>query len=155
MTPRRWIPVGLLLLLAGVALFALTPGMDRPAAMPAVADTSTAPHRVVATYFHTSYRCASCRKLEAYSQEAIEKGFPAELTDGRLVWRVVNLDDTGNRHFVDEYKLFTKSVILSDLHAGKETRWKNLPRIWELLGDQEAFLRYVREETKTYLAEDL
>ena len=35
--------------------------------------------KVVAYYFHGTRRCANCRKIEAYSHEAIEVGFVKEL----------------------------------------------------------------------------
>lgn len=114
-------------------------------------DSTASAHRVIATYFHTSYRCASCMKIEAYTTEAIMAGFANELKDGRLVWRVVNVEEKGNEHFVEEYKLFTKSVILVDEVDGKQRAWKNLPKVWELLGDKERFVRYIRSETSAYL----
>jgi hypothetical protein len=107
----------------------------------------------IAFYFHTTLRCVSCRKIEAYAQEAIEKGFAAELKDGRLVWKVVNIEEKGNEHFAQDYQLFTKSVILVDQRAASP-RWKNLPKVWELLGDKEAFLRYIQAETRTFLASE-
>lgn len=116
----------------------------------AIADT-TGPHRVLAYYFHTTKRCATCRKIEAYTTEAIATGFPEDLREGRLVFQVVNVDEEGNQHFVKDYKLYTKSVIIVDEAPGKQTAWKNLARIWELTGDKEKFVRYVQEETRAYL----
>jgi hypothetical protein len=116
----------------------------------AVADT-TGPHRVLAYYFHTTQRCATCRRIEAYTNEAIQTGFPEELKDGRLVFRVLNVDEEPNRHFVKDYKLFTKSVIVVDEHSGKETDWKNLQKIWQLTTDKAGFVKYIQEEVRTYL----
>lgn len=117
----------------------------------AVADT-TLSHRVIAYYLHTSYRCASCRKLEAFATEAIQQGFADELKDGRLVFQIVNVEEKGNEHFVQDYKIFTKSVVLVDERSGRQVTWKNLQKVWELLGNKEQFLRYLREETSAYLA---
>jgi hypothetical protein len=119
----------------------------------AAADTTALPHRVTAYYLHTTFRCASCRKIEAFTKEAIETGFADELKDGRLVFRVVNVEEKGNEHFVKDFKIFTKSVVLVDERSGKQIAWKNLPKVWELLGDKEGFLRYIREETRAYLAD--
>jgi hypothetical protein len=52
---------------------------------------------------------------------------------------------------VKDYQLYTKSVVLSDLAAGKELRWKNLPKVWELLNDEAGFVEYVQTETHAYL----
>ena len=48
---------------------------------------------VVVYYFHGNKRCSTCRRLEAYSEEAITGGFASELENGDLVWLVVNTDD--------------------------------------------------------------
>jgi hypothetical protein len=107
--------------------------------------------KVIAYYFHTTFRCPSCKKIEAYSREAIENGFAKELKDGTLEWRVINVEESGNRHFVDDYRLFTKSLILVRLNESKQKEWKNLMKVWELLGNKEAFVRYVQDELRSYL----
>jgi hypothetical protein len=38
----------------------------------------------------------------------------------------------------------------ADIQDGKPTRWKNLERIWELLDDEPAFLRYVETEIRAF-----
>jgi hypothetical protein len=116
-----------------------------------VADT-TGPRRVLAYYFHTTKRCVSCRKIEAYTTEAITTGFAGELKDGRLVFQAVNVDEKENERFVKQYQLFTKTVVLVDERSGKQVAWKSLPKVWELLNDKEAFQRYVQAETRAYLA---
>jgi hypothetical protein len=118
----------------------------------AAADTTARSHRVLAYYFHTTQRCATCRKIEAYTAEAIQAGFPEELKTGRLVFQALNVDEPANKHFLSDYKLFTKSVVLVDEQSGKQIAWKNLPKIWELVGDKDRFTRYVQSETRVYLA---
>ena len=120
-------------------------------AVAAVPDTGRVAHRIIAYYFHGDVRCVSCRKIEAYSREAIEQAFAGELKDGRLDWRVVNLDQEGNQHFTKDYQLFTKSLVLVDEVKGKQVRWKNLEKVWEHLQDKPAFFRYVQDETRAYL----
>jgi len=109
-------------------------------------------HRVIAYYFHTTYRCASCRAIEAYSREAIETAFAEQLKDGRLVWRTVNTEVKGNDHFVKDYNLYTKSLVLVNEVRGKPAQWKNLEKVWQLLQDKTRFLRYVQDETRAYLS---
>jgi len=52
---------------------------------------------------------------------------------------------------VKDYELYTKSVVLSETKNGKEVRWKNLDKVWTLLGDEAAFKKYVRDEVSAYL----
>ncbi|MCD6249147.1 MAG: hypothetical protein J7J98_02285 [candidate division Zixibacteria bacterium] len=119
-------------------------------------DTVTAEltDKVIVYYLHGHRRCATCIKLEAYSKEAIETGFEEELEQGGLEWRVVDYEEEGNEHYADTYALFTKAVILSHISDGQETGWKNLDKIWDLVGDKEKFIEYVKAETKAFLSED-
>jgi hypothetical protein len=117
------------------------------------ADVPTAgQHKVIAYYFHTNTRCSTCIKIEQYSKEAIENGFPYELKNGTLELRVVNYEQLENRHFLNEYKLVTKSLVLVNLVNGKQTKWTNLKAVWQLTGRKDAFLNYVRKEVRGYLA---
>ena len=120
---------------------------------PTVVTPSVRPHRVIAYYFHTTYRCASCRAIEAYSREAIESAFADQIKDGRILWKVVNVEVKGNEHFVKDYGLYTKSLVLVNEVRGKPTEWKNLEKVWQLLQDKPKFLRYVQDETRSYLTE--
>lgn len=115
---------------------------------------STQAHKIVAYYFHGNVRCVSCKKIEAYTDEAIHTGFAGDLENGRLEWHVINIDEPGNKHFIEDYQLYTKSVILSDVTDGTEVRWKNLDKVWKLLGDKEEFVAYIGEEVKGYLGSD-
>jgi hypothetical protein len=102
-------------------------------------------------YFMTTQRCVSCMKIEAYTKEAIEKGFAESLKKKDLVWRMVNVDESGNSHFIKDYQLFTKSVVLVKMLEGKQASWKNLDKVWELLNDKTAFQKYVTEEVKKFV----
>jgi hypothetical protein len=143
-----------LALLAGLLLLAAPAASAPPAARrpPApAAEQKILPRRVVAYYLHGHVRCATCRKLEAYAREAVESGFADELKDGRVVWRAIDFEDKGNEHYLKNYRLYTKSVILAEEVKGKQARWKNLSRVWQLLPDKAAFLRYVQDEVRAYL----
>jgi hypothetical protein len=106
---------------------------------------------VVAYYFHGTFRCQTCRKIEALSREAVQSGFPEDLKVGRLEWRVINVEEPENEHFVQDYQLFSKSLVLVAKEGSKQTRWKNLQEVWTLVGNKEAFIKYVQVEIRAYL----
>ncbi len=108
--------------------------------------------KVIAYYFHGTRRCASCRKIEAYSTEAIETGFVDDLKGGSLEWQVINIDEDANKHYIKDYQLYTKSVVLSHVKDGKEVAWKNLDKVWTLLNSKEGFVDYVQTETRTFMS---
>lgn len=110
-----------------------------------------APHRVLVYYFHGNFRCPTCRKIEAYAHEAVASAFAAELESGKLKWEVVNIEEPPNEHFVADYALTTRSLVVVDMKGGKQARWKNLDQIWDLVGEKDTFKRYVEDETRAYL----
>ena len=62
-----------------------------------------------------------------------------------------NLDEDANAHFIDDYKLFTKSLVLVRYENGQQTKWKNCDKVWELLHDEAAFKKYVESEVASFL----
>ena len=120
-----------------------------PASLPAppVAEAST----VVVTSFHTTARCLSCLKIEELTNATLTLRFAGPIAEKRVVWRLVNTDEPANAHYVKDYGLFTKSVVVSEVKAGKEVRWKNLEQVWPLLRDPEGFQAYVEREVRAWL----
>ncbi len=116
-------------------------------------DTVKADPEVIAYYFHTTYRCSACKKIEAYSREAIETGFAEELENGTLKFESVNINEDDNKHFIKDYQLYTKSVIVCNMEDGKQTEWKNLTKVWQLIRNKDEFTKYVQEEINAYLKE--
>lgn len=108
-----------------------------------------APYRVY--YFHRTFRCPSCETIEALSKAVVEEDFQAELALNNLAWKAFNLDDKENQHFEDDYNLQAQSVVLSEVHDGKEVRWKNLGKVWDLLDDEAAFRDYIKQEVQVFL----
>jgi hypothetical protein len=104
-------------------------------------------------YFYTDYRCARCYKFELYTKKAMETYFSNEIADGEVVYQAVNTDKKENKHFLQDYQLFTKSTVVSLVKDGKEVHYKNLDKIWQLVGDEQQFVEYIKGETDAYLAE--
>lgn len=101
-------------------------------------------------YFHTTIRCHTCKKIEEYTKSALFSGFADEIRNGIITWHAINIEEPSNRHFVNDFKLFTKSVIVVDERKGKQIRWKNLDRIWELVGNKNGYTDYIRNEVKQF-----
>ena len=106
--------------------------------------------RLIVYYFYNNVRCASCLKIEKYTKSSLEENFAGKLKDGDVEWIMLNVDEPENKHFVDDYKLITKSVVLSEIKDGKEIAHKNLDKVWELLGDEDIFKKYITGEIKDF-----
>lgn len=109
--------------------------------------------KVIAYYFHGNYRCASCTKLEKYSRDAITMYFDKEIKQGFLSFKTVNTDLSENKHFLQDYQLYTKSLVLIAVKNNKTLKWKNLDKTWQHLNNKDDFYKYVQTETKKFLEE--
>jgi hypothetical protein len=133
------------LILPVLVLALMLPGLT-------VADGSVGSPKYFATYFMSNIRCPSCLTIERLSSETVRVEFSEEVEIGMLQWRTVNIDEEGNYHFVKDYGLYTKSVIISEEIDGKEIRWKNLPKVWEYIGSEDKFKKYLRDEITAFMA---
>ena len=107
--------------------------------------------KVIAYYFHGNARCKTCLTIELYAIEAIEAGFPEALRAGTLEFVPVNLDVAANEHFIDDFQLAAKTVVLERIVEGKRKDFVNLVRVWELVGDKEAYFTYIQDETEKFM----
>jgi hypothetical protein len=108
---------------------------------------------LVVTYFHTTFRCHTCQKIEEYANDAVRFNFEDALKSGKLVWQVINVEEPANKHFVKDYQLYSKHLIVSEVKDGKEVRWKDLKEVWTKVSNQEKFEQYVVSEINDWLKE--
>ena len=125
-------------------------GFDKSAAA-ATSPAQTGETQVVAYYFHVTARCTTCRAIESYSREIIEHKFGTDIANGRLQFKLVNVQLDENRHFLKDYQLFTKSLVLVRFDKGRQAEYKVLNEAWELVGDKPVMQAYVEREVRNYL----
>ncbi len=140
----------------GLALALLLPtlaGFASLATLPALA-AELAPaggRQVVAYYFHGKLRCKTCVGMEGMATEVLKTDFPAQLKDKTIEWRVVNYDDSANEHFIKDYQLVGPALVLVELSGGKQVRYRNLDKIWQLAHEEDEFKQYVRTQLAAFL----
>ena len=96
----------------------------------------------------------SCTTIERLTKNALDTHFADAQKSGLMEVRLVNVETSENRHYIQDYQITNQSVILSELQDGKEVRWKNLKQVWRLLRDEKAFDDYIRTETDAFLKGD-
>ena len=106
---------------------------------------------LVVYYFHGETRCPTCRNIENYSHEAVQAAFAEEMAQDKVLWKVVNYEQPENSHFAADYEIASPTVVLVRTAGGKAVDWRNLVRVWELVGDREALTEYVQNETRSML----
>jgi hypothetical protein len=141
------------LMLTLFSMLALSASCQQP---PAAAQTEVKKEpaeKIVVYYFMTTTRCPSCYKIENFTHSCVLDKFPEELNSGKMEWKMLNTDEAANEHYIKDYGLFTKSVVISKVVDGKEVSWKRLDKVWELKSDQEKFYKYIESEIREFMKE--
>lgn len=146
---KMW--MSLLIVLAG-ALVLCNAGFAAQEAAPAVAPAVSSDY-VQAYYFHATRRCSTCMKLEQYSRGSIETNFKDQLKNGTLRFNEINFDEPENRHFLQDYKLTYRALVIVRYKDGKQVTYKNLEKIWQLVRSEHEFSDYVKTEVDAMLKE--
>jgi hypothetical protein len=104
-----------------------------------------------AYYFHTTARCYTCKLIEKYANETIKSNFLKELDTGKLKWKVINVENPGNKHFITDFKLHTKSLVVTLTEKGKVIKWKNLEDVWKYARNEQQYKKYVKTEITKFM----
>ena len=111
------------------------------------------PNHVIVYYFHTNFRCQNCHNMEMWTKEVVENDFKPQVENGTVVLKIINTETKGNEHYMADYKLFTKSVVLALVKDGKEVKFTNLAKVWDFLRSADKFKAYEKDEISKYLKE--
>lgn len=111
-----------------------------------VATPSNAEAQYQLTYFHGTRRCRSCMTIEAYTKEVFEESFK-----DKVVFQSVNFDEPQNKHFVQDYKLYSQSVVLRKMMGDKQEKFLVVPNVWELLGDKNSFKTNIKNNVEAFM----
>jgi hypothetical protein len=147
---RRRVPLAPAAFALGLALALLFPALAGLVAF-AADPAPVGGRQVVAYYFHGKLRCKTCVGMEGMATEVLKTDFPAQLKDRTIDWRVVNYDDSANEHFIKDYQLVGPAIVLVELAGGKQVRYRNLDKIWQLAHEEDEFKQYVRTQVAAFL----
>jgi hypothetical protein len=67
------------------------------------------------------------------------------LRSGRLNWRVINFETPANKHFVQDYRLTTSTVVVTRREGGRDVEWQRLDAVWDHLYEGPAMRAYLKE----------
>ena len=152
MNAKHLIAAALLLFVAASVVILLGREIREPTAVQAAPALEQLPdNALVVYYFHGDTRCPTCRNIENYSHEAVQAAFAEELAENKLLWKVVNYEQPENSHFATEYEIVSPTVVLVRRAKGEVADWRNLARVWELVGDRDVFTEYIQNETRSML----
>ena len=109
--------------------------------------------QVVVYYFHRKFRCQSCEVLESTLQDTMQVTYADHFGAGRLAMCIVNVDDLENRHYLEQFEIFSNSIVIVEKKNGAVSRYKNLESIWDISQDRDAITLLLQSEMGEFLPE--
>ena len=104
----------LILLLSATALVACgQPPQNK------TAESASPSNGVEVLSFHTKQRCPTCVAIEQLTRKVVETDFAAQLADGTLVFRVVDI--SAEEAFADKYEVTWSSLLVNRHKEGAES----------------------------------
>lgn len=104
-------------------------------------------------YFHATKRCNTCTTIEQYSRKTIDSNFKEQLSNEILRFEMINFDEPENRHYLQDYQLLYRALVVVLYRDGKQVKYKNLEKIWQHKGNEADFSKYVKTEIESILQE--
>lgn len=117
-----------ILMLAASMMLLLSCGQPKGKTAADVNDPQLRENRVEVLVFYGARRCATCHAIEDVSKVFIEENFSAELADGRLVYRTIDISLPENAAIAEKYQVASSSLIVSR-RLGEEDQVQDLTRM--------------------------
>jgi len=105
---------------------------------------------VEVVYFHRTQRCYSCRYAGDTTEYAVETYFADELASGKLVFKMIDVQNKANASIVERYGAYGSSLFINEIKDGTD-HIKAVTDIWFLIGKDEAFVNLVKSEIESAL----
>ena len=83
-------------------------------------DTQLKANTIEVFDFHTTNRCVTCKAIESNTQYTLETFFADELKEGKITFKVVNIDEDENYELAKKFKASGTSLFLNVITPEKE-----------------------------------
>lgn len=101
--------------------------------------------------FHSTHRCITCMAIEKTSKKVVEESFFDELKAGKVIFRVLNIDDPENKEIVEKHEIYGSSLVLI-IHRGDEKSTEDLTQFAFMnIRNEEAFIEGLKNKIRNFL----
>jgi len=102
--------------------------------------------------FHLTNRCATCKAIEAAARKTLETYFKNEITEGRIVFSVIDVDDEANSKIAEKYQAAGSGLFVTKLFKGKEEIKDLTDDAFSYARNEEAkFIEILKSQISEYL----
>jgi len=116
----------------------------------ALASPSTGTACVIeAIYFHNTYRCVTCLKIENEAKAIVEAEFSEELAAGTLRWSAIDVEV--ERAYISQYDLAMPSLVLIRKTGNEVVDWITLHDTWSNIRSSTRFSAYIIDSFQEFI----
>lgn len=62
-------------------------------------------------YFHSNIRCETCVAVDENTHRLLNELFPAQMKNGTIVFKSINVDEKGNEALIEKYKIWGQTML--------------------------------------------
>ncbi len=110
---------------------------------------------IAVIFFHGYMRCDPCNSIESLTRETLQTQFRDELNSNTIRFFKINLDISANEHYVTDFNLSTRPVVLAKYSDGNLVTWQVLDDVWYLYKDPQAFKTFMIEQIRQFMDGEL
>ncbi len=108
--------------------------------------------KVLIYNFHVTNRCPSCIAIEDATTKTVNKYFPNEVKSGRIIRKIVNVDDDANKTISEKYQAFGSGLFVTRVFNGKESTTELTGEGFKFAKNkEERFIEILKNKISEYL----
>ena len=128
----------------------LSPTPTNTAVVPTLQPSPGGTDYVEVVYFHRTQRCYSCQYAGDTTEYTVGTYFANELANGKLVFKMVDVQDKANASIAERYGAYGSSLFINEIVDGID-HIEPVTDIWYHLGDDEKFIQVVKDAIESHL----
>jgi hypothetical protein len=114
--------------------------------------SSSPADRVDVVYFHRTQRCYTCLYAEEQTRYTLETYFKDELASGNVTFQVINVEDEANADILEKYNNPSYLTLCINTVRDGTDHIEQVTDIWLVIGNDEAFVKIVKDKIEESLA---
>ncbi|MCF7791493.1 MAG: nitrophenyl compound nitroreductase subunit ArsF family protein [Victivallales bacterium] len=100
-------------------------------------------------YFHSTFRCSTCNKIEKLTKELLQEKFSRYIDAKKIIFK--EIDFQANEKLAEKYAIVASSVVVVLKKDNKTVQYKRLDKVWTLIDKPNKFNTYISDTVDAYL----
>ncbi len=100
-------------------------------------------------YFHSTFRCSTCNKIEKMTENLLKSEFSKQLDNKKIKYMDVNFQE--DEMLAKQYEVVASCVVIVLKQNKKILKYRRLDEVWTLVDNQKKFKDHISKVIRNYL----